>query len=357
MLVDDTMRRMSLGLLIWLGACGSSSSEPIDPLAESYCAACSEQRSCENVVNLALQTACPDETRAYYSCVTDNACDVTACETEWAQRSICMGDAPADVVRERISGLAPSANLGHRGTGPTRDGHPFPENSLSSFIAAIERGADGIELDAEITMDGEIVVMHDDTLDRTTDCTGCVSLMTLDEVRACRLLDGDGNPTEEPPPTLVEVYDAVGADALINIELKVFGDPCSTANTGGEALAQAVLEEVMQIGGQSRTIFSSFDAGAIDWIKTSQPSLYCALLSQEPDTALVEQALALNQDAIHAFISVSADTVQEALDAGLQVTIWTANTAGFMQQQLAKGSTAIITDEPAVLAELLATMP
>jgi glycerophosphoryl diester phosphodiesterase len=347
------MRELSLSLLICVAACGSSSSTPIDPLATSYCAACSELASCERVINETLMAACPDETSTYYSCLTENTCDESACTAEWDSRNICMGQAPKDSVTARIAALSPSANLGHRGTGVTGEGNPFPENSIPSFEAAMDEGANGVELDAEITMDGQVIVMHDDTVDRTTDCTGCVSAMTFEEIRACRLLDRDGNPTTLHPPTLQEVYDALGEDALINIELKVFEEDCATPTTGASALVAAVLAEVVRIGGQKQTLFSSFDETAVEAVKTLQPGLYAGLLSSNPDTAFVQRAIALGLDAIHPLFSISADDVQVALDAGLQVNVWGVNNADFMQQQLDKGSTAIITDEPAVLAELL----
>jgi glycerophosphoryl diester phosphodiesterase len=264
-----------------------------------------------------------------------------------------MGQAPKDEVRKRIEDLAPSMILGHRGTGPTREGHTFPENSISSFLAAIDQGADGIELDVEITRDGGLVVMHDDTVDRTTDCTGCVSEMTFEEVRACRLLDGDGNPTDEHPPTLAEVYSAIGANTLVNVELKVFEPPCLTATTGPEALALAVLVEVARIGGEARTIFSSFDELVVEVIKAQNPDYYSALIATETEAGLVETAVRLGQDAIHPFATVSAETVQNALEQGLQVNVWTLNVAPSMQASIDKGSTGIITDQPAVLAELL----
>ena len=158
----------------------------------------------------------------------------------------CGDDVPVDLsppneqVREQIASLAPSANIGHRGTGMTRPGHALPENSISSFVAAMAAGADGIELDVEITQDGQLIVMHDDTVNRTTDCMGCVSEMTFDEIRACRLLDGAGLPTEEQPPTLEEVYAEIPSPALINVELKVF-DACLTETTGPDALVPLAL--------------------------------------------------------------------------------------------------------------------
>lgn len=260
---------------------------------------------------------------------------------------------PKDKVRARIESLAPSANVGHRGTGPTREGHTFPENSISSFLAAMDEGADGIELDVEITQDGQLIVMHDDTLDRTTTCSGCVSERTFDEIRSCQLLDGAGNPTDERPPTLAEVYDAIDENALVNVELKVFDTPCLTETTGPEQLVPLALEEVTQIGAEERTFFSSFDETAAELVKAQRPGYYSALLLFETEAEEVEKALLLGQDAIHPFFSVSADTVQDALGEGLQVNVWTVDTEELMQAQIDKGCTAIITDEPLILAELL----
>ena len=365
------IRGLCAGLLVLAVACGSSSGPPpIDPLATEYCAACSVFSGCEELITKTLNVVCPDETHAWYACVTENACDDAPCETEWAARNLCMGRAPRDEVRVRIFSVRIfddrcSANIGYRGTGPTREGHPFPENSISSFLAAMNAGADGVQLDAAITQDGKIVVMHDDTLDRTTNCTGCVSAMTLNEIQACRLLDGAGAPTEEPPPTLLEVYSAVDGTALINLQLKVFEAPCLTETTGPEQLVPAVLEEVTRIGGEARTMFSSLDAAAATLVKAERPGYYSAIVSDETGQAEVEQAVALQQDAIHPGASVSAETVQSARDADLQVNVLVVDTADLtdeqiadlMEEQIAKGSTAIIADEPAILADVLAAHP
>ena len=261
---------------------------------------------------------------------------------------------PNELVRDRIASLAPSANIGHRGTGPTRSGHALPENSISSFAAAMAAGADGIELDVEITQDGQLIVMHDDTVNRTTDCMGCVSAMTFDEIRDCRLLDGEELPTEERPPTLEEVYDAIPIPALINVELKVYGPNCSTDTTGPDALVPLALEEVTRLGGENRTFFSSFDPDAAELVKLEQPEYYSALLLFVGDSDDIERALLRGQDAIHPSLTVPAEIVQEALDSGLQVNVWTVNSELDMQANIDKGTTGIITDVPSVLAKLLA---
>jgi glycerophosphoryl diester phosphodiesterase len=385
------IRGLSVGLLGLALACDSSGPAPIEPLAVEYCEECcdycdendpafeQQTTTCERVTNEALTVVCQNETEAYYACVTRNVvdppdpnelkCDTAACETEWAARNLCLGKAPRDEVRVRILSVRIfndrcSANIGYRGTGPTREGRP-PENSISSFLAAMDEGADGVELDAAITKDGEIIVMYYDTLNQTTNCTGCVSAMTLDEIRACRLLDGAGNVTEERPPTLLEVYSAIGGNALINVELRVFeATPECPVGTDPEELVPLVLDEVTLIGGEDRTIFSSLDETAVELIKTERPGYYSALISEEPGPELVDKALLLNQDAIHPDASVSAETVQSALDEGLQVNVLVVDTAltdeqiaKLMEEQIEKGSTAIISNEPAILADVLAAHP
>lgn len=349
-------RFLLVGLLVLGFGCGSSSGPaPIDPVATAYCDDCSESANCERLVTDTINATCTDETRAWYACATANACNFDACNEEFAARDLCLGTTPADGVAARIGTISFfrfSANIGHRGTGPTREGHPFPENSISSFVAAMEEGADGISFDVEITKDGELIIMHDETLDRTTNCTGCVSEMTFDEIRSCRLLDGDGNPTDERPPSLVEAYSAIGGNALMDMELKVFGVDCITETTGPEQLTLRALEEVTRIGGQTRTLFSSFDPIVAELVKTERPGYYSALLSRNPGPELVDQALELGVDAIHPLFSVSSETVDDALDAGLQVNIWTVNTASSMEDQLDKCSTAIITDDPALFEEV-----
>lgn len=264
----------------------------------------------------------------------------------------------AERVRERIAALAPSANIGHRGTGLTRPASPYPENSISAFQAAMAAGADGIELDIEITSDGGLVVMHDDTLDRTTTCGGCVSAYTLAEATACLLLDGDGQPTAEHPPTLAETYAALPDDALVNVELKVYGGDCLTSTTGADALAATAVAEVRALGVLSRTFFSSFDVDAAAAVKQSEPDAYSALLLGLEDSSApapwIDLAVTLGLDAIHPFLLIDAPAVQAALGSGLQVNVWTVNGAPFMNENIDKGATAIITDQPDVLAQVLA---
>ena len=237
------MKLVSLALVlvaIPTFGCESSSPDPIDPLAIEYCAECSEDPSCERVVNDAITTVCSEENSAYYRCLVDNSCDFSSCSAEWDARNICLGTDAANRVRVSIELAQPVANLGQRGTGPTRPESPFPENSISSFFGALDEGANGVELDVQLTADGNLIVMHDPTVDRTTTGTGCVSALTFDEIRATRLLDANGAATDERPPTLAESFTAAGGVALVNLDLRVFESTAECpVGTDREALYSA----------------------------------------------------------------------------------------------------------------------
>ncbi len=127
------MGRLCIGLLVLVAGCKSSSEVPIDPIAEAYCADCclrlreeglvpcndAEVASCERLISQTLKAPCPDETAAYYTCVTDNACDESACQNEWATREACV--APPDAGAGGVGGGA-GGGAGGGGVGVGGDG-------------------------------------------------------------------------------------------------------------------------------------------------------------------------------------------------------------------------------------------
>jgi glycerophosphoryl diester phosphodiesterase len=102
--------------------------------------------------------------------------------------------------------------------------HNAPENSLSAFKACVDIGADAIEMDVRRTRDGVLVVMHDETVDRTTNGKGRVQDMTLKQLRKLRLRKGSGGPrarlTREAPPTFEEAMIALRGSILVNVDAK-----------------------------------------------------------------------------------------------------------------------------------------
>ncbi len=103
--------------------------------------------------------------------------------------------------------------VAHRG-----DYKNHPENSISSIVSAADFGADIVEIDVWPTKDGHLVLMHDKTIDRTTDGVGKVSEMTLGQLRQYHLRDIDGNLTDEKIPTLEEALEALRGKCLINLD-------------------------------------------------------------------------------------------------------------------------------------------
>lgn len=150
-----------------------------------------------------------------------------------------------DCVRQ--NGVAISAHRGVSGPGQ-------PENSVAA-IEATGRAIPGaiVELDVALTRDGALVLMHDETLDRTTTGRGRVAELTLAEVRRARLKDERGRATDAPPPTLAEALDAAGrAGVIASIDLK----PADEAAT--LALARAVVEAVRAAGAEGRVILITY---------------------------------------------------------------------------------------------------
>jgi glycerophosphoryl diester phosphodiesterase len=269
--------------------------------------------------------------------------------------------APANVVvRQRVAAYQPAASFAHRGQGPTRSGNPYPENSLSAFRAAIAQGTNALEMDSELTADGRLVLMHDDSVDRTTECRGCVSNLTFNEVRNCRLLDGDGNPTAEVPPTLDEVFALEPRDILINVELKVFSGACRTAGHGPIELADTMVAELRQLGVERRTIVQSFDAEALSEMKSLAPDIYTAYLvsglkARDVNNAVNIQADALQPGGAFPLLVLSSDLIRSALDSGLQVIVWTVDDAESMNKLLDDHVSGIITDDPLLFRSVVAS--
>ncbi len=131
-----------------------------------------------------------------------------------------------------------------------------PENSLAAFRAAIEKGY-GIELDVHRTVDGHLVVHHDDSLKRLTGVDIRIAQSTLDQVRACLLPNG------EPAPTFDEVLDTVGGTVPLIIELKVEGNV--------PELCQAVYERMQAYSGP--WCMESFYPRAVQWFRENAPEV------------------------------------------------------------------------------------
>ncbi len=146
----------------------------------------------------------------------------------------------------------------------------YPENTLEAFRAAVQAGADGIELDARLSKDGHVVVMHDRAVDRTTDGRGPVGAFTLAELKRLDAGAWFGPSFRRRAglrvPTLDEVFDAVPRDCLVNIELKARW-------TGDVALMKRVIEAVRRHHRAGTVLLASFNPIALCIARVLEPRL------------------------------------------------------------------------------------
>lgn len=236
--------------------------------------------------------------------------------------------------------------FGHRGARQAA-----PENTLAAFRKAHEMGADGIELDVMLSADGVPVVIHDSTVDRTTNGSGRVRELTLDQLRE---LDAGGRFASqfsgEPIPTLAEVLDAFGSALRINIELK-------SASTGDDGLEARVVELLRARSLGRSIVFSSFNPLSLWRAKRLAPEIRRGLLYAPDMPVYLSRAWAapfLGLDAVHPEgRMVDAGYVRWAHGKGYHVNVWTVNEPPEMLRLIELGVDVLITDRPDVARTLV----
>jgi len=222
-----------------------------------------------------------------------------------------------------------------------------PENTLPAFALALGQGADGVELDVQLTRDDEVVVIHDETLERTTTGRGWVADHSWADLRA---LDASGRRpgfAGTPIPLLAEVLELLAdSDALANVELKTDAMPY-------HGIEERVLEVVEASGVGDRVVFSSFNHHTLRTLRRlGAPQPLGALLS---DRLLKpwQYAAGIHVAAIHPPVrAVTRKFVTKSHARGLKVNAWTADTERDLRRLLAYGVDAIITDVPELAVQL-----
>ena len=155
----------------------------------------------------------------------------------------------------------------------------YPENTLAAFEAAIAAGAHMIELDVTLSKDRQLIVIHDETVDRTTDGTGAVKALTLEQLS--RLDAGswfDARFHDERLPTLSHVLDAVKGRLLVNIEIK---PEAYEANGPADAVERQVLDLVREKQLHDDILISCFEWQVLENIRKIDPRIALGLLSEE----------------------------------------------------------------------------
>lgn len=228
--------------------------------------------------------------------------------------------------------------FGHRGSAGTS-----PENTMLSFLAANQAGADGIELDVQMTKDGELVVIHDETVDRTTDGSGFVKDLFLADIlkldASYKFPDFLG---KAQIPTLEEVLKWVAAlpSFLVNIELK-------NGIVDYPMIEEKTIELVQKYSLEKRTILSSFNHYSL---------VKCSELSREIETAILyveglykpwEYAKQVGAAGLHPhYLAVNHAIIESSKSYQVAVRPFTVNEEKWMQDLFENECTAFFTDFP-----------
>jgi glycerophosphoryl diester phosphodiesterase len=214
--------------------------------------------------------------------------------------------------------------IGHRGA----KGH-VSENTIESFLKAFELGADGIELDVHLSADGEAVVIHDQTVDRTIkNAAGFVKDFTVSEFVKLGV------------PTLVEVFHILPEDKLLNIEIK---DAKATKVVVEEISKFLRLGEIQL----QNIIVSSFDWAILKEVKDLNSLIRIGVLTEEnPEESLVF-ASEINAFSIHPYFGLLTDEfIKKVKQKGFQIHTWTVNSPEDITFVSKLGVDAVISDFP-----------
>ena len=217
-----------------------------------------------------------------------------------------------------------------------------PENTLEAFKLAIKQGAEGIELDVQLTKDGEVVVIHDETIDRVSNKTGFVKDYTLTELKEFSFDNNIEGYKNTKIPTLKEVLELLKpTNLMLNIELK-------TSIIWYENIEEKVLKLVYDADMKDRVIYSSFNHYSIKKIKNLDEKANTALLFGDVILYTVNYIKNANIPAIHPPVyQLKMDNfLDEYINSGLDIRVWTVNNPDDMQSLINKNIDAIITNYP-----------
>ncbi len=240
-----------------------------------------------------------------------------------------------------IHNLSPPLYIAHRGLSAR-----FPENTLAAFNAAADAGAHMIELDVSLSKDRQMVVIHDDTVDRTTNGSGRVRALTMDKLS--RLDAGswfDSRFSGERPPTLAQVLDTVRGRLLVNIEIK---PEAFEPNGPEDAIEQQVWQLVQDKEMADDVLVSSFEWRVLENLRRLAPTITIGLLSDKPaDGHLFDWIEKTGAFSWHPDYRVlTAEQVTAAHQVGVKVFPYAVGGHIDTRKMLAMGVDGTIQDEP-----------
>ncbi len=226
-----------------------------------------------------------------------------------------------------------------------------PENTLAAFNLAIQQGADAIELDAKLTADGQVVVIHDPTVNRTTGSEGVVRQMTLADLKK---LDAgsyfDFSFRGETIPTLDEVFESVGHRIFINVEITNYTSPLD--NLPG-CIARIVKRHKLE----KQILFSSFNPIALIRVKRLLPQTPVGLLALSGKSGAWSRSWIgrlIGYQALHPETSdVTEALIKKVHQWNCRIHVYTVNSEQQMRQLFSWGVDGIFSDDPVLAKQIL----
>lgn len=234
--------------------------------------------------------------------------------------------------------------IAHRGCSGT-----YPENTMLAFRKAVELGVDGIEFDVHLTKDNELVIIHDESIDRTSNGSGWVREMTLAELRQYDYsATYAGVYGHNDIPTLREYFELVKDTPIIsNIELK-------TGIHEYPGIEQAVIDMVKAYHLEDRVILSSFNHYTIMRCKAIDPTLKCGFLSESWLVDYGKYAASHGVECCHPVLfNLIPEVVEEMHAAGCEINTYTVNEEADILRLAALGVDGLIGNYPERMIKLL----
>ncbi|MBT3341777.1 MAG: glycerophosphodiester phosphodiesterase [Gemmatimonadetes bacterium] len=226
-----------------------------------------------------------------------------------------------------------------------------PENTLAAFEQAIRLGVDMLEIDVRASCDGEVVVIHDAAIDRTTNRVGQVAELSFEQLRQADAGSWfDAQFKGEQIPTLSEVLDLARHRAIVLIEIKA------------DHLAERVLQQISAAGAQDAVVVQSFDPETVRRIKSIEPMMPTSLLmgdlpkspSRLRARRMVREVLAVGANALSIWHAALTPAFHEEMRMrGISVWVWTVDEEVVLRDVTQLGVQGIITNHPDRLNDVL----
>lgn len=221
-----------------------------------------------------------------------------------------------------------------------------PENTLEAYRMALDMGADGVELDVHLSKDGELVVIHDIGLERTTGVQGRVCDFTLEELKKMDASNGMEAYRGVKIPTLREVYELMQpAGAMVNIEIK-------TTDCFYPGIEEKLLQLEREMGMEGLTVYSSFNHYTIARLRELDPNVKLGLLYMSGLYEPWNYAKQVGAQYIHPFFPslLVPGLAAGCMENGVGINAWTVDDPGMMELCL-RGGANIITNVPDIAVQ------